>query len=120
MSMREAVEGYYADWSRGDIDSLLKRCTDDVVAVMGPNFTFTGKDEIKSFLEKFGRGMSNVHYKIKNMIEQGNIIMLEGEENYTKHEKDVCVPYMAVERFAPEYIVTERGLLPIEVQVPTG
>ena len=96
MSMREVVEGFYADWSRGDINAALKQCTDDVVAVMGPAFTFKGKDDVKSFLQKLGPSMSNAHYKIKNVIEQDNILMLEGEENYTKREKDVCVPYMAI------------------------
>jgi len=114
MSMREAVEGYYADWSRGDLDGALARCTEDVVAVMGPAFTFTGKADIRKFLEKFGRGMSNVHYDIKNALEQDNIVMLEGEENYTKNDRDVSVPFMAIFFFRDGKICESRDYFDLE------
>jgi limonene-1,2-epoxide hydrolase len=85
MSMREAVEGYYADWSRGDIDAVLSRCTDDVVALMGPGYHFNGKDQVMNFLQKFRCGMSNIHYDIQNVMEQDNIVMLEGKRNTPKN-----------------------------------
>lgn len=114
MKLRQAVEDYLADWSRGDLDAAMDRCTDDVVAVMGPAFTFRGKDEIRKFLEKFGRGMSNVHYDIKNVLEQDDIIMLEGVENYTKKGKDVRVPFMAIYFFEDGKIRESRDYFDLE------
>jgi hypothetical protein len=76
MGMREAVEGYYADWSRG---------TDDVVALMGPGYHINGKDQVMNFLQKFRCGMSNIHYDIQNVMEQDNIVMLEGKRNTPKN-----------------------------------
>ncbi len=54
-----------------------------------------GKAAVQGFLEKFGKGMSNVHYDIKHVLEEGNLLMLEGVENYEKRGRKVSVPYMA-------------------------
>lgn len=96
MSNRAAVDGYFSDWVRGDIDAVLERLSDDVVARMGPGFEFSGKDQVGTFLQKFRRGMSDIRYDIRHLIEQGDIVMLEGEEAYTKDGKDVRVPFMAI------------------------
>ena len=59
-------------------------------------------------MEKFGKGMTDVHYDIKNVLEEGNLLMLEGVENYTKKGRSVSVPYMASFQFRDDKICLWR------------
>ena len=99
MSKFEIVQSFYKAWAAGDLDGSLAYCADDIVWDNVPLKPFEGKARVREFLEKFARGMSNTHYDIKNHLESGDLLMLEGVENYDKGGQSVSVPYMAVFKF---------------------
>ncbi len=99
MSNKEIVDEFFARWSQGDIAGSMELCTDDVVWDNVPMKPIVGKSEISAFLTKFAKGMADIHYDIKNALEDANSLMLEGVENYTKKDKKVSVPYMASFKF---------------------
>ncbi len=91
----DVVNGFFAAWTDGDVAGAMDHCTDDVIWDNVPMKPIEGKAAVQGFLEKFGKGMSNVHYDIKHVLEEGNLLMLEGVENYEKRGRKVSVPYMA-------------------------
>lgn len=95
MSNRHLVDGFLKCWAAGDIPGALELCTDDVIWDNVPMKPIEGKAAVESFLIKFARGMSNPHYDIKHVMEEGDVLLLEGVENYTKNGRKVSVPYMA-------------------------
>lgn len=99
MSNFEIVQSFYKAWAAGDLDGSLAYCTDDIVWDNVPLKPFEGKERVRDFLEKFARGMSNTRYDIRNHLESGDLLMLEGVENYDKGEHSVSVPYMALFKF---------------------
>ena len=99
MSNKAIVDGFFERWQQGDIAGALDHCTDDVVWDNVPMKPINGKAAVTEFLNKFARGMSNVHYDIKNVLEEGDVLLLEGVENYEKKGRKVSVPYMASFRF---------------------
>jgi len=96
MLRRNLIEKFYDAWSRGDIDRALECCTDDVIAVNVPIGPVEGKNAVRSFLKKFGSGMSNAHYEIHDFLEREDLAMLEGQENYVRDGKRIALPFMAV------------------------
>ena len=96
MSLLDTVNDFYQSWSEGDIDSALNLCTDEIIFNNIPMAPIQGKDSIKDFLGRFGRGMSDIHCDILNVLEGDDIVMVEGVENYVKKGNKVAVPYMAV------------------------
>ena len=99
MSNFEKVQAFYSAWAAGDLDGSLAQCTDDLVWDNVPIKPFEGKERVRGFLEKFGRGMSNVSYEIKQHFEQDKFVVIEGVEKYDKDGHSVAVPYMAVFAF---------------------
>lgn len=108
MSNRHLVDGFLKCWADGDIAGALALCTDDVIWDNVPMKPIEGKADVQSFLEKFARGMSNPHYDIKHVLEDGNVLLLEGVENYEKNGRKVSVPYMASFEFQDGKIVLWR------------
>lgn len=96
MPHRTTIESFYAAWAQGDINGALAHCTDDVVAVNVPIGSVNGKHNLRQFLKKFGGGMSEARYDLKRVMEQGDTVMLEGQENYVKGGRRIKLPYMAV------------------------
>lgn len=99
MSLREIIESFYRTWSEGDIEGALDFCTDDVIAVNVPIGSIEGKAAVREFLRKFGAGMSEVRYEVHHLLENGDTVLLEGQENYTKNGKRVALPYMTAFEF---------------------
>ncbi len=95
MSNRDIVDQFFECWSNGNIAGSMAVCTDDAVWDNVPLKPVVGKPAIEKFLTKFARGMTDIHYDIRNVLEDGNRLMLEGVENYTKNGRKVAVPYMA-------------------------
>jgi limonene-1,2-epoxide hydrolase len=99
MSKFEIAQSFYKAWAEGNLDGSMTYCTDDIVWDNVPLKAFEGKERVRGFLEKFAKGMSNVRYEIRNHLEDGNLLMVEGVEKYDKGGRAVAVPYMAVFRF---------------------
>ena len=108
MSKFEIVQSFYKAWAAGDLDSSLAYCTDDIVWDNVPLKPFEGKERVRQFLEKFANGMSNTHYDIRNHLESGDLLMLEGVEMYDKSGHSVAVPYMALFTFRDGKIAEMR------------
>lgn len=99
MTNKDIVDQFFACWSQGDLDGSMALCTEDAVWDNVPMKPVVGKAAISAFLGKFAKGMSDVHYEVKGVLENADSLMLEGTENYTKNGKKVSVPYMASFKF---------------------
>ena len=108
MSKFEIVQSFYKAWAAGDLDGSLAYCTEDIVWDNVPLKPFEGKARVRQFLEKFSKGMSNARYDIRNHLESGDVVMLEGVEMYDKGGQSVAVPYMALFRFRDGRIAEMR------------
>ncbi len=95
MSHAETIRAYYAAWLRNDIDAVFDMCTDDLVAVNVPIGPINGKAAVREYFTKFSRGMSDKRYDIEQIVEAGDMAMVEGVENYTRNGKRVSLPYMS-------------------------
>ncbi len=102
------VRDYYAAWVRDDLPRVLALCTDDVVAGIMPGRELRGKAEVERFLGKFGVGMADKRYDMHDLVVQGDVVMLEGVENYIKDGKAVSLPFMTVFRFRDGLIASWR------------
>ena len=102
------VRDYYAAWVKDDLPRVLALCTDAVVAGIMPGRDMRGKAEVERFLGKFGVGMADKRYDIQDLIVQGDVVMLEGVENYIKDGKAVSLPFMTVFRFRDGQIASWR------------
>lgn len=108
MSKFEIVQSFYKAWAAGDLDRSLAYCTDDIVWDNVPLKLFEGKERVRGFLEKFANGMSNTRYDIRNHLEDGDLLMVEGVEKYDKDGHSVAVPYMALFTFRDSRIAEMR------------
>ena len=108
MQKIDTVMAFYGAWANNDIDGSLALCTEDLVWDAVPLKPFEGKEKVRSFLEKFAVGMSDQRYDIKNTLEDGDLLMIEGVENYKKNGHQVSIPYMAIFRFQGDKISEMR------------
>jgi len=108
VSKFEIVQSFYKAWATGDLDEGLAYFTDDIVWDNVPLKPFVGKERVRKFLEKFANGMSNTRYDIRNHLENGNLLMVEGVEMYDKGGHSVAVPYMALFKFRDGRIAEMR------------
>ena len=99
MSHADTIRAYYAAWVADDLEAVLAMCTDDVVAVNVPIGPLHGKDAIRRFFVKFGRGMRAKRYEVLHIVEAGDVAMVEGVEHYIKDGKPVSLPYMSTFEF---------------------
>jgi limonene-1,2-epoxide hydrolase len=99
MSNKDIVDRFFEKWQTGNIAGAMDECTEDAVWNNVPMKPIEGKAAIESFLTKFAKGMSDIHYDISYVMEEGDRLMLEGVENYTKSGHKVSVPYMASFQF---------------------
>ena len=91
----QIIDRFHRAFAKGDFQSVMDCCTDDVVWDNVPMKPIVGKQAVLTFLEKFARGMSDPRYERKNVLERDGLVMVEGVENYVKNSKSVRVPYMA-------------------------
>jgi limonene-1,2-epoxide hydrolase len=73
-----------------------------------PGRELRGKAEVARFLGKFGVGMADKRYDMQDLVVQGDVVMLEGVENYIKDGKAVSLPFMTVFRFRDGQIASWR------------
>jgi limonene-1,2-epoxide hydrolase len=88
---------HLAAWREGDVEKALSYIDDNIVWY--PNRSMNpvnGKAAMREFLGKFAKGMTDILYEQSLMIEQGNLLFVEGTENYTKKGKRISVPYAGV------------------------
>ena len=95
--MTEDYRAHLAAWQAGDMEKALTYIDDDIVWY--PNRSMEpirGKAAMRAFLEKFDRGMTEVFYEQTHMVEAGDLLFVEGTENYTKKGRKVRLPYAGV------------------------
>jgi limonene-1,2-epoxide hydrolase len=95
--MSDNYRAHLDAWRRGDVETALSYIDDDILWY--PNRSMRpvrGKGPMREFLAKFAAGMSDIFYEQSLMIEQGNLLFVEGTENYTKNGRKISVPYAGV------------------------
>ena len=83
--LSDLYRAHLVAWARADMDDALSYMADDIIwypnRAMRP---IVGKDAVRAFVTKFGRGMTNISFEQTLMIEQGSLLFVEGIERYTK------------------------------------
>ncbi|MBU3738055.1 MAG: nuclear transport factor 2 family protein [Rhodoferax sp.] len=108
-AMSDAYRKSLDAWSRGDVEGMFADYADDVVWY--PNRSMRpvhGKEAMRAFMAKFAKGMSDISYQQTHMVESGNMLFVEGTENYTKNGKKISVPYAGVVEFRDGKFVAWR------------
>ncbi|PQA85982.1 nuclear transport factor 2 family protein [Hyphococcus luteus] len=101
MSNYRQVEGIIDAWRRKDIDAVLNHVDEDVEYhyLVGVQ-PLRGKDEMRALLEKFGAGQSEIRWRIVNAVENGDMVMVEGVDDYVDARgRRIQTPYMGVFEF---------------------
>jgi limonene-1,2-epoxide hydrolase len=110
----DLINTYYAAWVRDDLEAVLALCTDDLVAVNVPIGPVRGKQAVREFLTKFGRGMQQRRYAVERIIESGDSAMVEGVEHYVRDGKSVSLPYMSRFKFRDGKIAEWRDYFDLQ------
>jgi len=108
-AMSDAYKKSLEAWARGDVEGMFADYADDVVWY--PNRSMRpvhGKESMRTFMAKFAKGMSDIAYEQTHMVESGNLLFVEGTENYTKNGKKISVPYAGVVEFRDGKFVAWR------------
>jgi len=95
--MTDDYRAHLAAWQKGDMEKALSYIDDNIEWY--PNRSMrvvNGKAKMREFLVKFAGGMSEIFYEQSLMIEQGNLLIVEGTENYTKAGKKIIMPYAGI------------------------
>ncbi len=114
MTRTDLIRQYYAAWLQDDLEAVLALCTDDLVAVNVPIGPIRGKQAVRAFLTKFGRGMQQKHYVIERILESGDYATVEGVEQYVKDGKAVSLPYLSSFRFRDDKIAEWRDYFDLQ------
>ncbi len=114
MNHAATVRAYYAAWEADDLESVMRLCTDDVVAVNVPIGPIHGKDKVRAFIGKFGKGMTQKRYDVHRMLADDNSVLVEGIENYVKDGKQVSLPYMTTYLFRGALICEWRDYFDLQ------
>ncbi len=114
MTHTDLIHTYYAAWMRDDLEAVLALCTEDLVAVNVPIGPLRGKQAVREFLAKFGRGMQQKRYVVERIIESGDSAMVEGVEHYVKDGKSVSLPYMSRFKFRDGKIAEWRDYFDLQ------
>jgi limonene-1,2-epoxide hydrolase len=112
------MKALIADWTRGDIDAVLARMTDDVVwhyaAAVAP--PLIGKVKARRFLERFKGEIAQVRWRMFDHAESGDRLFAEGVDEYVaKDGAVVAAPYAAVIEFRGDLICGWRDYVDIGV-----
>ena len=96
-SLSELYRAHLQAWAAGDVETALSYMAEDIIwypnRAMRP---IVGKGAVREFVAKFARGMENISFTQTHMIENGNILFIEGVETYTKGGRQVNTPYAGV------------------------
>jgi limonene-1,2-epoxide hydrolase len=114
MSHADTINAYYAAWKADDLEAVMALCTDDVVAVNIPIGPIHGKDAVRDFFTRFGRGISQKRYEIHRVLTNDESAVIEGVENYVKDGKQVSLPYMSTFLFRGSLICEWRDYFDLQ------
>jgi limonene-1,2-epoxide hydrolase len=114
MNHAEIVRAYYAAWTADDLEGVLRLCTDDIVAVNVPIGPIHGKDMVRAFLARFGKGMTDKRYDVHRIFADETSAAVEGVENYLKDGKQVSLPYMSTFLFRDGLICEWRDYFDLQ------
>jgi len=94
-------------WTRKDVEAVIAAMTDDIVwhyaAAIAP--PARGKAEARAFIERFGKGIAMVRWRIFAHAETADRLFLEGVDEYTTIDGvDVAAPYAGVIEFRGDLI----------------
>jgi limonene-1,2-epoxide hydrolase len=95
--LADNYRAHLAAWQARDLELALSYIDDDIVWY--PNRSMEpirGKAAMRAFLEKWGRGMSDIHYEQSHVVESGDLLFVEGRESYVKKGRRITVPYAGV------------------------
>ena len=96
----DIARAFFAAWARQDHVAVLALLHDDVEYQNMPfPDVLRGKPAITGFMEKFGKGMSNINVKLRHVVEAGDVVFHEGVETYTRKGVNVALPYCGVFEF---------------------
>ena len=101
MSGKVAIaRAVFAAWAKQDHAAVLAFLHEDIEYQNMPfPDVLRGKDAIAGFMQKFGRGMSNIHVELRHIVEVGDVVFHEGVETYTRKGINVALPYCGVFEF---------------------
>ena len=88
-------------WKQSDTDGVLDCLTDDVEYhyLVGQR-PLVGKEWVRKFLNKFGHGQSDIRWRIVNHASNGDLLMVEGIDDYLDAEgRRIRTPYAGVFEF---------------------
>lgn len=89
MSYKKTVQKALADFSKGDIPSIINICDDNIVWVNpdAPEVPFcisvNGKNNVPQFFSKLGETVNVSRFEIDNFIEEGNKVVAWGSYDAT-------------------------------------
>ncbi len=96
----DIAKAFFTAWAAQDHDAVLRLVHPDVEYQNMPfPDVLRGKDAIAGFMQKFGRGMSNIHVELRHIVEVGDVVFHEGVETYTRKGINVALPYCGVFEF---------------------
>jgi limonene-1,2-epoxide hydrolase len=105
----DTLHRFLAAWSKHDIDTILTLVHEDVVYQNMPfPDLIKGREGVRAFASRFAKGMSNVKVELRNVVEQGDVVMHEGWESYDRGDTHVRLPYAGVFEFRDGLIVGWR------------
>ena len=84
-------------WAKNDTETALSYMADDIVWY--PNRAMRpviGKDAVRTFIGKFGAGMTDKAFSQSLLIEHGDILFVEGVESYTKAGRRIDTHYAGI------------------------
>ncbi|MDR3507897.1 MAG: nuclear transport factor 2 family protein [Caulobacteraceae bacterium] len=98
----EVLKAVIAAWRAGDIEAALSHMTDDIVwrhaASLAP--PLHGKSKARQFLERFQDNFDEVQWQVRDHIESGDRLFVEGVDEYaTEDGALITAPYAGVLEF---------------------
>jgi limonene-1,2-epoxide hydrolase len=101
-------------WKRKDVEAVLDMLSDDLVwhyaaAIAPPVY---GKDGARAFLERFGKDIGEVNWRIFHAAETQDRLFVEGVDEYiTTDGVSVAAPYAGIIEFKGDKIVGWRDYI---------
>ncbi len=95
--LSELYLAHLTAWKNNDTETALTYMADDIVWY--PNRAMrpvVGKEAVRAFMAKFGKGMTDKAFSQSLMIEQGDILFVEGVESYTKGGRRIDTQYAGI------------------------
>lgn len=114
MSHADTIRAYYAHWVADDLDAVMNLCTDDIVAINVPIGPLHGKQAVRDFFTRFGKGVTDKRYEVHRILVDGDSAAVEGIENYLKNGRQVSLPYMSTFLFRGTQICEWRDYFDLQ------